>query len=1011
MWTTAWCALLAALRMRAAGFNLDSDHADVLAGAAGSYFGYSVALRGVGRADASLVVGAPRANSSFPKDARFVEPGAVYECRKNGPKWLCGDLDLGPKRLSSNVAQYKYKLRKEHAGYGAAIDTQPTSNSPLVVCGPGIKNEFLYQTYYTNGICFVSTKGAEEPAVKLPLSIFPKQTNSNGNPNYAYGEAGMSVHFTKNATELLIGAPGVQVWTGTVIKYNMDEPGSVALIPDPAKIEGLGYYDYFGFSVCSGKFYSSQTLYVSGAPRAALLKGKVLVFGLTEEPWQPLQTHEQLEGRQMGEYFGSVLCVLDLNADGFDDLVVGAPRHSARGSLAGDHGRIYVYLGSPHGKLQDMNDTVITGSSCPSANFGTAMASIGDINMDGYQDLAVGAPYEDKGAIYIYHGCKNGMKPNYAQRILASDVASHIPLAGFGFSISSGLDIDGNHYNDIAVGAYSSAQAVVLRSRPVVHLHGTLSADVAMISLDDLAFSFTACVNFTGQFLPPQLGITASLKVDSDLNRVSVHGQENGLSFNTTVSRQAQDCKRYTVKIKTGVDDFASPVKVSLDLSLQDTIVVAGSNLKGDFCQSCPVVDPGSNGTVMSVLFDNGCGSDAVCQTDLAVHVQFVNITEPFILDPEKPFSVAVSVANSKEPAYQSWFTLETSGDVSLVKIPSSCQQLPDTLTLRLECTLGHKPLTNVSQPVAVVLELGLSKVAAGSGVIVFNVTAGSSGDEQTPLNNTALLNLKLFLDTEPILIGRSKPTTLYFSQQSDDMMLAHVYEVRSGGPSPMAEVDLEILVPTMAVIGEKSVSVVSVDVVLGQLGARQLNCTWRQSSVMSTVSEGSRSTNTTLLLSCEQQPVSCVAVTCHGVGPFPTTRTAAVVSVHMRALPTPLYAVLGQKKYIELSSLGRAIYTLPENSIERNRSSEPGMLVAVTGATSVLIADVAAEKVEPWILLLAILAGLLILLLIALGMYKAGFFRRKRSDYSELHEGTVLNTVDEMGSESPGESTRLPHK
>lgn len=46
----------------------------------------------------------------------------------------------------------------------------------------------------------------------------------------------------------------------------------------------------------------------------------------------------------MGEYFGATLCVTDLNADGFSDLLVGAPLHI--GSHP-DEGRVYVYLGGP----------------------------------------------------------------------------------------------------------------------------------------------------------------------------------------------------------------------------------------------------------------------------------------------------------------------------------------------------------------------------------------------------------------------------------------------------------------------------------------------------------------------------------------------------------------------------------------------------------------------------------------------------------------------------------------
>lgn len=51
------------------------------------------------------------------------------------------------------------------------------------------------------------------------------------------------------------------------------------------------------------------------------------------------------EGDDLGEYFGSTLLVLDVNNDGRDDLVVGAPHFGAQ-NQQGDSGRIFVYTSS-----------------------------------------------------------------------------------------------------------------------------------------------------------------------------------------------------------------------------------------------------------------------------------------------------------------------------------------------------------------------------------------------------------------------------------------------------------------------------------------------------------------------------------------------------------------------------------------------------------------------------------------------------------------------------------------
>lgn len=93
---------------------------------------------------------------------------------------------------------------------------------------------------------------------------------------------------------------------------------------------------------------------------------------------------------------------------------------------------------------------------------------------DGFNDLAVGAPYdEDGGAVYIYLGSKDGLKPQAVQVIKGSEVSvsRRIPkLKTFGYSLSGGLDIDQNGYPDLLVGAYESDVIVLLRTRPIIDI-------------------------------------------------------------------------------------------------------------------------------------------------------------------------------------------------------------------------------------------------------------------------------------------------------------------------------------------------------------------------------------------------------------------------------------------------------------------------------------------------------------------------------------------------------------
>ena len=97
-----------------------------------------------------------------------------------------------------------------------------------------------------------------------------------------------------------------------------------------------------GYAVTAGKYFADSknskitTQFAAGAPRGGLnrqLSGHVTIFTFPESDEQPLLKLQELDGppeAEVGTYFGSVLCSVDMNGDGYTDLLVGAPRYGTR---------------------------------------------------------------------------------------------------------------------------------------------------------------------------------------------------------------------------------------------------------------------------------------------------------------------------------------------------------------------------------------------------------------------------------------------------------------------------------------------------------------------------------------------------------------------------------------------------------------------------------------------------------------------------------------------------------
>ncbi len=162
-----------------------------------------------------------------------------------------------------------------------------------------------------------------------------------------------------------------------------------------------------------------------------------------------------LSGESAGDQFGtSARGCGDVNGDSYDDIVVGAPHNDAAGSNAG---RAYVYFGGP--SLDAVADIVISGVA-DNAQLGYAVAGAGDVNGGG-DDLLIGAPSNtgSHGRAYVYFGgaALDGV----------ADVTLADPSNGFlGWSVGPAGDFDGDGWDDVLVGGNTQTHAFLFRGGP-----------------------------------------------------------------------------------------------------------------------------------------------------------------------------------------------------------------------------------------------------------------------------------------------------------------------------------------------------------------------------------------------------------------------------------------------------------------------------------------------------------------------------------------------------------------
>ncbi|XP_066220621.1 integrin alpha-3 [Saccopteryx leptura] len=690
------CAL--ALMIAAGGrvafaFNLDTRFLVVKeAGNPGSLFGYSVALHRQTELQQRylLLVGAPR-DLAVP-DGYTNRTGAVYLCPLSDRKNDCERMDITEKSDPGHHIIEDMWLGVTVASQGPAGRVLVCAHRYTQVLWSGSEDQRRMV-----GKCYVRGNNLELD----PTDDWQTYHNEMCNSNTDYLETGMcqlgtSGGFTQNT--VYFGAPGAYNWKGnSYMIQRKDWDLSEYSYKDP---EDQGNF-YIGYTVQVGSaiLHPTDITIVTGAPRHQHVGA---VFLLSQEVGGDLRRKQVLEGTQVGAYFGSAIALADLNNDGWQDLLVGAPYYFERKEEVG--GAIYVFMNQAGTSFPAHPSLSLHGPS--RSAFGFSVASIGDINQDGFQDIAVGAPFEGLGTVYIYHSSSRGLLQQ-PQQVIHGEKLGLPGLATFGYSLSGKMDVDENFYPDLLVGSLSD-RIVLLRARPVINiLHRTLVAKPSV--LDPAVCTATSCVQVELCFAYNQSAgnpnyrqtITLAYTLEADRDRRPPRlrfAQSQSAVFHGFFSMPKMRCQKLELLLMDNIRDKLRPIVISMNYSLP-LHLPERPRLGLRSLDAYPVLNQAQaleNHT--EVQFQKECGPDNKCDSNLQMQAAFVSELGQrmsrlqYSKDIRKLF-LSINVTNSPsgeragEDAHEALLTLAVPPALLLssVRPPGACQANETIL-----CELGN---------------------------------------------------------------------------------------------------------------------------------------------------------------------------------------------------------------------------------------------------------------------------------------------------------------------------------
>ncbi|XP_065258833.1 integrin alpha-L-like [Emys orbicularis] len=638
-------------------------------------------------------------------------------------------------------------------------------------------------------------------------------TSSRSSFHLELSSSGFSADLSKE--RVVLGAVGADDWAGGLIELRGSQAPET-FIGSPSANEQIKDA-YLGYAVKSMQ-HQNRTLYAAGAPRYQHV-GMVVVFEIDPDSSNWTDT-QHLMGEQIGSYFGSVLCSVDVDGDGDTDvLLVGAPLYYEERS----GGRVHIYRWD---QARLTNTAVLQGAlGNPLGRFGSAITALADLNGDGWADVAVGAPLEsaERGAVYIYNGHQRELNTHYSQRIEGATVSRGVKY--FGQSIHGQMDLNGDGLPDLSVGALG--EVIMLSSRPILTVVPRMSFSPEEIPVKQVECSgsvssrqgvqsnLTVCFSASRATTRYQEPLSANLTywLEIDANRMRSRGVFGNGQRNTSGTMEISEqelCTAEMIQISNCLEDYVTAIKVSLRFALQED--------DGPSRTPRPVLNPLYKSSATEIPFQKNCGEDGVCNADLQIRFH-QNTSQQLLVSPSTRLAVVLELANGGEDAYHTAVHLPQLPGLSFRKasvLESSVQarvscnglETPDTNSRNLSCNVSH-PIYWGNSRVLIQLLFDILTNSSWGDYLELDVMASSDNDMNGTLADNRHSHRIPVLYPINIITKGVDGSTQYVSFSSSSpnpeiKPVQHVYQVENllPGSFQQPEVTAFVMVPQKFLAG-----------------------------------------------------------------------------------------------------------------------------------------------------------------------------------------------------------------